>query len=42
MAVILWRLYYVPEAALAFSANIFLAMLPPIEYPEGFVQKSGL
>jgi hypothetical protein len=37
MTVFLWRLYDVPEAALSFSANVFLAMLLFIEYSEWFV-----
>jgi hypothetical protein len=32
MAVFLWRLYLMPETTLAFSANVFLAMLLFIEY----------
>jgi hypothetical protein len=36
MAVLLWWLYDVPKAALAFSANVLLAMLFLVKYPEWF------
>jgi hypothetical protein len=39
MAVFLWRLYDVPEAAQAFSEDIFLTMLLFVKYPEWFILK---
>jgi hypothetical protein len=37
MTVLLWRLYDMPEAALAFSANVFLFVFFLVKDPEGFV-----